>query len=339
MKLQIDEVLHKCIEIPGQSGFEEPIRKFLKSELQNYGEITTDKLGSVICKIDGTDTSGIKWMISAHMDVNGFIVHSISENGLIKCLNFGYHPNSCHLQPVCITTNKGTIRGVLYTSSEDQKKPLFHIDVGLKIRDDVVALGVRPGDPIYLANLPFLIGDPSQKIICSPRLDNRMGVFELILLGKKLSEKPPKDDVYLVGTVEEEVGARGAKTAASMIKPDLAIILDVTYDEFPVYLGQGPVITLSDKAVLLSPIIRDFLLELSKRHKMTVQTEVWNIGGTDAGKIRISGFGVPCIPVLTATKNNHTPAEIGCEFDCYEVVKYSQVIIDSGAKLSELFQL
>ncbi|MFX0013126.1 MAG: M42 family metallopeptidase [Promethearchaeota archaeon] len=332
----IDEDLISCLTIPGQSGFETPIRKFLVEKLVKYGEIARDNLGSIICKIEGKHNQGLKWFIGAHMDTCGFLVHSIS-NGLVKCLNFGYQDiQACHLQPVAISTKNGYVDGLMYSKQEDKSTISFKIDVGLRSSKEVSALGIQAGDPVHFTIPPFLVGNPSQKVLCSPRLDNRLGIFELLLLADYLNKDPPLDDVFLVATVEEEVGARGAKTAAHKIQPDLALILDVTYDDYPVTIGDGPVITISDKSSLLSTHVRDYLLDLAKKNKLPIQTEVWNIGGTDAGSVR--GFGVPTIPILTATKNNHTPVEMASIDDCYSVVQLCLLIIKHSKEIQNAFQ-
>ncbi|MHA2224045.1 MAG: hypothetical protein ACXAC8_02500 [Candidatus Hodarchaeales archaeon] len=338
MEKKINEELLSCIRIPGQSGFENEIAHYIKSELSNYGEISHDRLGSILCKIEGTEQKkGLTWFIGAHMDTCGFIVHSINNSGGIKCLNFGYqNVSACNLQPVAITTRNGLVQGVMH-SKKVEKSLSFTIDIGVQSPKKASDLGIIAGDPVHFTIEPFLAGDPSRNIICSPRLDNRLGIFELLLLGKQLKKNPPSEDVYLVATVEEETGLRGAKTAANKIQPDLAIILDVTYDEFPVSMGNGPVITLSDKSVLLSPMVRDFLLELAKKNNISLQTEVWNIGATDAGSVRISSEGVPTIPVLTSTKNNHTPLEMGCIDDCYSVASFCQAILQNGEDLNKVF--
>ncbi|MHA2039924.1 MAG: hypothetical protein ACW98X_26205 [Promethearchaeota archaeon] len=342
MEYHIIDDLQDCIKIPGQSGFESPIRNFIESRLNsiiNSGEFSRDKLGSVICKIDGKNSQGIKVFISAHMDTCGFLVHSIESNGRIKCINFGYQDvPACHLQPVAISTIKGYVKGLMYAIKKDDK-PSFSIDIGTHSMSQSIDVGILAGDPIHFINPPVLIGDPSNEIICSPRLDNRFGVFELLLLAEAFHNTPPMNDTYLVATVEEEAGARGAKTAASMIKPDIAIILDATYDEHPVSMGKGPVITLSDRAVFLSSEVRNFLVQLAKNAHIPLQTECWNIGGTDAGTVRVVGDGIPSVPILTATKNAHTPAEVGCIKDCYTVTQYCHLVIKNSDRLMNTFQI
>ncbi|UCE14294.1 MAG: hypothetical protein JSV04_03735 [Candidatus Heimdallarchaeota archaeon] len=338
MVYKIDNLLLNCLKIPGQSGFEVPIRNFLMENLSRYGEVTRDKLGSLICKISGISSSPKKWFVGAHMDTCGFIVHSIINNGQIKCLNFGYmDTQACHLQPVIISTNQGDVQGLLHAKSDEKGKKTFLVDIGLDSLQETRSSGILAGDPIHFNINPFLVGDPQRKIICSPRLDNRLGIFELLLLAQTLSKNPPSNDIFLVATVEEEAGARGAKTAAQKIRPNVAIVLDVTYHEHPVSMGQGPVITLSDKSSLLPSQVRDYLLDLAKKNNIPLQTEVWNIGSTDAGSVRIIGEGIPTIPVLTAIKNSHTPIEMGCIDDCYSVVKMCQIILENGEELLSVF--
>ncbi|MFX0085145.1 MAG: M42 family metallopeptidase [Candidatus Hodarchaeota archaeon] len=334
----IEDDLLNCLNIPGQSGFEGPIRNYIEKKLNVFGQISRDRLGSVICEIKGDSSQGIKIFISAHMDTCGFLVHSIESNGKIKCINFGYrNVEACHLQPVAISTKDGYISGLLNAVKEGDKLS-FTIDIGIRSMVQTTDMGILAGDPIHFINAPVLLGVPSNRIICSPRLDNRFGIFELLLLAETFQKAPPMNDIYLVATVEEEVGARGAKTAASMVKPDLALILDATYDEHPVSMGKGPVITLSDRSVLLSSDIRNYLLKLAKNENIPIQTECWNIGGSDAGTVRVVGDGIPTVPLLTATKNAHTPSEIGCIKDCYTVVKFCQEITKHPDQLLDVFQ-
>ncbi len=338
MENEIVEDLLNCINIPGQSGFEAPIRNHIENKLKNFGELSRDKLGSMICKINGKNSQGIKVFISAHMDTCGFLVHTIEGNGGIKCINFGYqNPQECNLKPVAISTKNGYVTGLMHAIKKGEK-PSFTIDVGTRRMNQTVDLGILAGDPIHFINPPVLLGDPLNEIICSPRLDNRFGVYELLLLAEAFNKEPPMNDIYLVATVEEEAGARGAKTAASMIKPDLALILDATYDEHPVSMGKGPVITLADRAVFLSSEVRNYLVELATQEKIPIQTECWNIGGTDAGTVRVVGAGIPSVPILTATKNAHTPTEVGCIKDCHTVTKYCQLVIKNSEHLLNVFQ-
>ena len=335
----IDEKLLSCLTIPGMSGHEHVIRDFLVSELTNYGEIMFDKLGSVICKIAGTSSSPLKWYISAHIDTCGFIVHSIDQSGKINCVSFGYRDHeACNNQPVAIFTSSGFIDGEMRTSLGGNKKKTYQVDIGSQSAEEARSLGIIPGDPVHFTNEPYLIGKPEEEIICAPRLDNRLGVYELLLLAEALKKDPPLDDIFLVGTVEEEVGARGAQTSAKKIKPDLALILDATYDDGPVTINKGPVITLSDAAVILPNYIRDFLLKVARENNMSIQTEVWNIGQTDAARLRTIDIGVPTIPVLTATKNNHSPHEVGSIKDCRDVVKYVLILLSLGSSLVKLFE-
>ncbi len=334
----IDEKLYNCLTIPGMSGHEGPIRKFIQEELSNYGEIYFDNLGSVICKISGTRPTRIKWYISAHLDTCGFIVHSIHKTGYINCISFGYNNHEvCNDQPVKIITSNGSVNGIMRTSLDRNKRKIFQIDINAKKPEIVKKFGILGGDPVHFANEPYWIGSSEDEVICSPRLDNRLGLYELILLAQTFQHRPPEDDIFLVGTVEEEVGGRGAQTSATMIQPDIALILDATYEEGPVSINNGPVITLSDAAGILPIKIRDYLLDLAKRNTIPIQTEVWNIGQTDAGRVRIANTGIPTIPILTATKNNHSPKEIGSIKDCRAVVQYIELLVSTGSALLNLF--
>ncbi|MFW9777445.1 MAG: M42 family metallopeptidase [Candidatus Heimdallarchaeota archaeon] len=330
----IPDDLRSCIEIPGQSGFEKAIREYLTDKLTPFGEIQFDKLGSIICRIKGLEREKSKWLVAAHMDTCGFIVHSIMANGHVKCVNFGYRDTKAlHLHPVAISTSNGLVHGVMNAKTVDQKSN-FEIDIGnSRSAKETEDLEIKPGDPIHFTNEPALLGKSTDLVLCAPRLDNRFGIFGLITLARQLAAERPPNDTYLVGTVEEEVGGRGAQTAARKIRPDGALVLDVTYDESPVHLGKGPVLTLSDKSSLVPPHVRDYLLTLGKDSGINLQTEVWNIGGTDAGPVRTVGEGVPTLSILCATRNNHTPSEIGCIKDCFDTVSFCRAILEQGEEL------
>ncbi|MHA1228407.1 MAG: hypothetical protein ACTSR2_13085 [Candidatus Hodarchaeales archaeon] len=337
----IPKDLLEVLNIPGQSGYEYNIRDYIVKKFKDLnGEIIKDNLGSVICKFEGAAESDTKKKIAifAHMDTCGFIVHSVKQDGIIRLVNFGYSDvKACHLNPVAIQTSNNLIKGIMYADKVGERS-IFEVDIGAKNYSEVQRSGIKAGDPVHFINEPYLLGNPENRIICSPRLDNRLGIFEMLLLAQYYSENRAPHDLYLVATVEEEVGSRGAKTSVNEIKPDIALVFDVTYHEYPVEIGKGAVITLSDRAVIISDKVRDYLLTLAKKSSIEIQTEVWNIGATDAINVRQEMTGVPTLPILTATKNNHTPREIALINDCFEVVEYTKVLIENIEGLIKQFE-
>ncbi|MHA1971491.1 MAG: hypothetical protein ACTSW1_00780 [Candidatus Hodarchaeales archaeon] len=339
--MMIPEDLLKVLRIPGQSGYENQIRRYIMEKFQDLKcEVTKDNLGSVICKIRGTAETDNKKKIAlfAHMDTCGFVVHGIKSNGVVNLVNFGYSDTeACHLNSVAIQTSGGLLKGVMYARKTEGRN-IFEVDIGTREYGQTLRCGVKAGDPVHFINEPYLLGFKDSRIICSPRLDNRIGLFEMLLLAQYYSENPVAHDLYFVATVEEEVGSRGAKTSVNTIKPDIAFVYDATYHEYPVFIGNGPVITLSDRSVIIPGPIRDYLLRLAEKNEIDVQTEVWNIGATDALNVRHEMTGVPTIPILTPTKNNHTPREIASINDCFSVVEYTKVLIENIEELIDQFE-
>ncbi len=330
----MDELLKRLLLTPGVSGCENQIAQLVSKELSKFGTISRDGIGSVICHIESNSTNSQKKkiMVTAHIDTCGFFVQKIESSGLIKCVTFGYSKTSNH-QPVHIVTSKGNISGLMHVI-EQNKNQLFSIDVGVNNAEDVAKIGIQIGDPVIFANEPFMLQNSK---ICSPRLDNRLGVYELLLLAREI--KNFKHDVYLVGTVGEEVGLRGAQTTSFIVNPDISFVFDITYAELPILMGKGPVVTLSDKSVIIPPHVRDFIRNFAQKHKLPVQFEVWNIGGTDAGKILVSKGGKPVIPLLTPIKHAHSPYEIGDLEDCPNVVKLTALLIQNIDLLLDSYQI
>ena len=163
------------------------------------------------------------------------------------------------------------------------------------------------GDRVCFACQPVCSGHR----IAAPFLDNRLGCWVLAELALQLVAWNSRYRIVLGATACEELGGFGASVLARHVQPDLAIVVDATYEaaEQNVRLGRGPVLTLSDASVLLSPARRDQVCALLAAAGVPLQTEVYNFSGTDARAFPHQGLACPVLPLLLATTGNHSPRE------------------------------
>ena len=316
MKKQTLALLEKLTQLDGVPGFEEEVRRFMQAELEGVAEFETDNLGSLVCKKAGKSKSP-KIIVPAHMDEIGFMVKDITEGGYIRFAQLGYWLDQTLLgHVVSVKTRKGELDGVIgcrppHMTPPDQrdkvvKKDTMFIDIGAKDRDEARELGVRVGDPI-IPREPFRrLGDG--KHLLSKAWDDRVGCALIIDMLKGLKGASHPNTVYGVGTTQEEVGTRGAKTAAEVVDPDLCIVLDVGIatdtpgieGEAKIELGKGPVIYVLDAGTIAHHRFTDLILDVAEKKKIPHQVGLMERGATDARSIHVHSRGVPstslCIP-------------------------------------------
>ncbi|WP_096152909.1 MULTISPECIES: M42 family metallopeptidase [Bacillus] len=312
-------------ELPGAPGFEHQVRKFMRSELEKYSdEIVQDKLGSIFGVKRGDET-GPTVMVAGHMDEVGFMVSSITENGMLRFQTLGGWWSQVLLaQRVQIITDNGPIIGVIGSipphllDEAKRSKPMdmknMLIDIGADDKEDALRLGVKPGQQI----VPICPFTPmaNEKKVLAKAWDNRYGCGLSIELLKELQNEKLPNVLYSGATVQEEVGLRGAQTAANMIKPDIFFALDASpandmtgdKNEFG-HLGKGALLRIYDRSMITHVGMRDFILDTAETNKIPYQYFI-SQGGTDAGRVHTSNEGVPSAVVGICSRYIHTHASI-----------------------------
>lgn len=306
MKVLIKELT----EVFGPSGSEDKIRKKIIDEIKPYADsITVDRLGNIIATKTGP---GKRLMLAAHMDEIGIIITNIDEKGFLRFSNIGgISPFTLIGQRVVFAN--GTL-GVIGMEKMDDIKNLkinkMFIDIGAKSKEDAFEK-VNIGDVGVYNKECSIIGDH----IISNSLDDRVGCAILIEVLKRL--RNPKYNLFVVFTVQEEVGLRGAKTSAYGVEPDFAIAVDVTdtgdtpeAEKMAVELGKGPAIKVKDSSVICHPEVKKALIDAAKRKNTPFQLEVLEKGGTDTGAIHLTRSGVPSGALSIPTRYIHTPTEM-----------------------------
>ena len=302
-----------------------PVWKIIRDEIAPYvDEIKTDRMGNLIAVKKGDD---FKIMLAAHMDEIGLMVQYIDEKGFIRFVGVGgwYNPVLVS-QRVILHGEKGDIPGVLgmkpphVMEEADRKKPIelanLFIDVGAHSAEEVEAMGITVGTTVTIdRDYQPLAGT----VVTGKALDNRVGCAMLI---GALKEMETKHTIYAVFTVQEEVGLKGAKTAAFSLNPDVAIATDVTIPgdspgierrKAPVFMGEGPVVVMvsaSGRGHLADPRMVDWLKKTAKKHDIKIQLEVGDGGNTDASAINFERGGIPSVPVSVPARYIHSPVEV-----------------------------
>lgn len=291
-------LLKKISETPGVAGFEQKIRDLIKNEVESLVDsVETDNLGNLVAFRKGT--SDKRLMLAAHMDEIGFIVSHIDDNGFLKFIPLGgFDPKTLTSQRV-IVHGKRDLVGVMGSkpvhlmSEEERGKNVkiqdFFIDLGMN-KDEVVEL-VEVGTPITRERELIEMGS----CINGKSLDNRISVFVLIAVLKKLKDMQLPMDTYAVFTVQEEVGLRGAQVAALNIQPHVGIAIDTTiaFDvpgsqphEQVTKLGNGAAIKIMDSSVIADSRMVSFLKMLARRNSIKWQPELLPAGGTDTANLQ-----------------------------------------------------
>ncbi|RDW21514.1 M42 family metallopeptidase [Oceanobacillus chungangensis] len=333
MKQETLDLFKNLTELQGASGNEHLVRAFMKEELTKYAdEVIQDNLGGVFGVKHG---DGPKVMVAGHMDEVGFMVSQITENGMIRFQPLGGWWSQVLLaQRVQIMTANGPVIGVIGSipphllTDAQRNKPMeiknMLIDIGADDREDVKKIGVRPGDSIVPIT-PFQPMANSNKILAKA-WDNRYGCGLSIELLKELQGEKLPNQLYSGATVQEEVGLRGAQVSTNMIKPDIAYVLDASPandasgDKTAFgQLGKGALLRIFDRTMITHKGMREFVLDTAESNNIPYQYFI-SQGGTDGGKIHLSGDGVPTAVIGICSRYIHTAASI-IHIDDYAAAK------------------
>jgi len=312
------ELIKRLSAGSGTSGFEENIAGIITSEITPYcDDVYTDILGNIIAvKYSGAENAK-SVMIEAHMDEIGLMVKDIDKSGFILFTNIG--GIDARALPSAEVTIHGIkdIWGVIgakpphLQTAEERKKGVqlnqLSIDTGLSYED--VTKYVRVGDSITINADCFELGD----LFTGKSLDDRAGAGVVCDVFKRLNGKRLPADIYAVFAVQEEIGSRGAKVSAYTIKPDMAIIIDVTHGLTPdndnngFKLGSGVAVA---KGPNINPELFDKLMKTAKKYNIKTETEVeGGDTGTDAWVVQTESGGIPSALLSIPLKYMHTSVE------------------------------
>ncbi|TMN21126.1 M42 family metallopeptidase [Lentibacillus cibarius] len=341
-------MLKDLTDAKGISGNEKEAREVMEKYISPHADdVYTDNLGSLIAKKTG-EADGPKVMVAGHLDEVGFMVTRIDDNGFVYFQTIGGWWGQVMLaQRVTIITAKGDVTGLIGSkpphvlSSEERKKPVkiedMFIDIGAADKKEAKEFGVRPGDSI----VPYFefTQMKNEKMLMAKAWDNRIGCAIAIEVLKQLKNEKHPNIVYGVGTVQEEVGLRGARTSAHAIKPDIGFGVDVgiagdmpgvSDKEADSKLGEGPQIIIYDASMIPNKGVRDLVIDTADEKNIPYQYASMGGGGTDSGSIHLTADGVPSLSITIATRYIHSHAAILHRDDFENAVK---LIVETIKKL------
>lgn len=300
--------------------------------------VETDAMGNLICHKKGP---GDRMMLCAHMDAIGFQVIGVDDRGFASVTRVGWH-DPAQVVGCRVVFPNGT-RGVL--RPRERSKTLaapwrnlrfdqLYLDIGAATREEALER-IRIGDMAVFEGEPCRVGGHR---VMGPYADDLIGCVVLLLTMERLKNSPY--DLYYVFSVQEEVGCRGAVSAAWQIDPQLGIACDVCgtgdtpgeleHQRMQVRLGAGPTVKRKDGGVECDPQAVNHVLEAARRAGVDTQTEVLLGGTTDARSMQLSRQGVPVTCVSIPCRNIHSPAEIVSEGD----IEQAAALLAAAAELA-----
>ena len=321
------ELLREITEAPGIPGYEYEVREVIRRYMEGVTTIEQDRLGSIVCRKDGASETP-RIMLAGHMDEIGFVVKLITDEGFIKFSPLGgWWGHVMLAQRVVIGTRKGDVIGIIgskppHILGDDERKKVqepkdMYIDVGATSLDEIKELGVRPGDPIVPV-CPFTVLGTG-KTYMAKAFDDRAGCALFIDVIKSLVGQEHPNTVYGVGTVQEEVGLRGARTSSWIVEPDVGLTMEVGIagdvpgvkkEEAQEKLGGGPVVVIRDGSMIPNLRLRDLVVDTAEELEIPYQFDLLERGGTDSGAIHLHRHGVPNLVIGVPTRHIHSHASI-----------------------------
>jgi tetrahedral aminopeptidase len=333
------DLIKKLVETPGPSGYEHQVRDVIKKQIEKYvDDMRVDALGNLIVRKGSVGSDGKTIMMAAHMDEIGIIATHIDEKGFVRFASVGFvFPHTCAGGRVRFLNGIVGVIGVEQEAFAVSVPALsldkMFIDVGASSRTDCP---VKVGD-VGVFHRPFeVLGNH----LVSKAMDDRIACAVLIKALQEVKQSPHQ--LNFVFTVQEEVGLRGATTAAFGVNPDYGVAVDVTpVLDTPkgklneVALGKGPALKVMDDSLVVDPRMVRWTVKAAEKLGIPYQYEILVIGGTDAGAINLTRAGAPATTLSVPTRYVHTPSEMVDLTDVQNTVKLLVELISHPVILEE----
>jgi len=320
------DLLRRLCETSGVPGHEDRVRDLIITETEGlFDAVTTDPMGSLLCRRDAAKPDAPKIMLLCHMDEIGFLVSHISDKGFLYLQPVGgFDPRNLFSRRVLVCTDQGDFKGVMnpggkpvhIASNEDRKKIPeigdFFVDLGMgeKARDVI-----KVGDMVVMDE-PFLeMGDK----LVSKALDNRIACWLGIETMRALGDKGRGAELHLVFTTQEEVGLRGARTSAYAIKPDIGIGIDTTLacdtpgvpdKDATTQQGKGFGLHVRDSSFIADKALVREIEALAVKHQIPHQRTMLAAGGQDGAAAQQAASGARAVGIVVGTRYIHTVTEM-----------------------------
>ena len=307
------ELLMSILTAYGATSREGGVRAVIENALRGHVDsLSTDVMGNLIAVKQG-DGTGRRIMLSAHMDQIGLMVMDADKQGYLRVHHIGTFSAQRMVNQHVIFEN-GVAGVVCADADADDKLDVrsLYIDIGADSKEEALSR-VPIGEIAVLAPQFARLGEHR---IASPALDNRIACC---LLTETMTQLPTgmKNDVIAVFSAQEEVGLRGATTAAFHVQPDLGIALDVTgvgdvpghKDHLPMKLGGGACVKIMDRSLICTPVVVDMMIECAQENGIAFQRELLPMARTEGGAIQRTCAGVPAGVISIPCRYMHSAVE------------------------------
>lgn len=339
------KLLEELSLTPAISGNEDKIREIITRELESVAdEIETDDMGNLICTRKG-DENAPTVMLASHMDEIGLMVKYIDDNGFVKFIKIGgINDQMLTNQAVIIHSKDGQVPGVIgskpphVTKAEEKNKVIpyteMFIDIGANDKEEAEKM-ISIGDMITLRS--WFEEYPNDKVM-GKALDNRIGCYVMMEIMKRVQSRAT---IYGVGTVQEEVGLKGAKVSSYRLNPDYAFALDttlcgdhpgITLEEAPCKMGKGPAVILADRSgdgIITPKVMKDMITDAAESKDIKIQLEVSDGGTTDATAIHLNREGIITGVISVPTRYLHTPVSVASCEDIENTIELMVTILNN----------
>ena len=344
------DLLRKLCATPGVSGFEDKVATLVSAELRKeVDSVQKDQMGNIFGTRRGLSKNGPTIMVTAHMDEVGLIVKHIEETGFLRVQKLGGVPEVVlQGQRVVVCGRRESLPGLVgqkpaHIMSETERKTIgsiddLYVDIGAANRKETEEFGVEIGTPITFDREFCRIG---KEFVTSKAIDNRVGVTAMLQVAKQLAQKDLESTLCYVGTVQEEVGLRGARVATERVRPDVALVLDglhaggtpdVADRVLPMRLGHGPAVTIAGSSQLHGFIanrkLRECIAQVAGTEGIPLQHNVGIASGvSDSGAVHLAGKGVATSDILIVRRYSHSPIEMVSLSDIENAIKLAVKVI------------
>lgn len=318
--MRLEEVLSCLVESSGVSGYEHTVSEIIETYLKDLcDDVRKDRLGNVIGYKKGFGQHPIKIMLAAHMDEIGLMVKGIDKNGFIKVTNIGGLDQRILLAQEVIVHGKKDLFGVI-GAKPPHLQTVEEIKETVKMDDLLIDVGLSKAEAENFITIGDTITIPQKmirlqnEIVSAKALDDRAGIATMLQCLIELSKMKHACDIYVVATVQEEVGTRGAIVSTYQIEPDIGIAVDVGFAATPelpkdevMELGKGPGISFGGN---IHPKIHQQFIKIAKEYNIPYQIELSpRMSGTDAQSMQISQAGVATGVISIPLRYMHTTVE------------------------------
>lgn len=335
--MDINHLLCQLLGKHGPAGDEGDICAFIAQEAEPFCDsITIDIMGNLIAYRKGNN--GKKIMFSAHMDSIGLMATHFEESGFVRVGALG------GINPGTLLGStarfKNGVMGVIVKEDKiglgSLKVEHLLLDIGATDQEEAQSM-ITPGDTAVVVAPPVQLGGKRTHLI-SPYLDNRVSCGILLAVMEQFATIVPENDLYFVFSAQEEVGRRGAGTAAYQIAPDYGIAVDVTgvcdtQDSLrngTCKLGEGAGIKIMDQSVICHPDVVKCLETLAKEGDIKAQRDILKAGGTDAGSMIVSRGGVKTGGISVPCRYIHSPGEMVAMDDVDACIRLSAAFANAS---------